>query len=342
MTKTKAKNNLISAFILTLAIFVFGWFLGPLINQVKAQSLSLSIYPPLLEVMIKPGKTITQAYQLANQSDSNLVMTSKILAFEPADEFGNIQLKSDSPSPISDWFSFQNSDLNLGDNFVLKSGQKQQIVLKIKVPENALEDDYYLTLLFESRPELNLNQSNSQNKIQIGTNLLVTVSETGEPPRKAEITEFRIENAWFKLGSWQFIDSFVNPLFVLRIKNIGRSLFKPMGTLSVSGWTGGKYFLDFLPENILTKSVRQIQCFSVDKNQPSSCQLKVNWKNKFLIGSYQAQVSFGLDKISEDYQQTIHFFAFPFTLIGLSLFTILVFYLIKRHYGLKDDLDNSS
>ena len=320
-------------------IFSLLYLLFP--NKIEAQSLGLSLYPPLLEVMIKPGKTITQVYQLNNQGENDLVITSKILVFEPADELGNVRIKTDASLAMSDWFSFQNTDLNLGDNFVLKIGQEQQVVLKIKVPENALEDDYYLTLLFESLPELTLNQGNTQNKIQIGANLLLTISTTGEPPRKAEIAEFKIKNAWFKIGSWQFIDSFINPLIILRVKNIGRSLFKPMGTINVSGWTGGKYLLELLPENILTNSLRQSQCFSTDQNQPFPCQLETNWKNKFLIGPYQVKVTFGLDKISEDYQQTLHFFAFPFTLIVTLLFIILVFYLIKKYSRFKDTLDKS-
>jgi len=306
---------------------------------VHAQTLSLSIWPPLLEVMIQPGKSITQVYKLTNGGKTDLVLTSRLVPFEPADELGNVRIKNDSPSVISDWFSFQNADLNLGDSFVLKVKEEQQVVLRIKVPEKALEDDYYLTLLFESLPEFNINQSAAWSKIQIGSNLLLTVSETGEPPRKAEIVEFKIKNAWFKLSSWQFIDSFANPLFSLRIKNIGRSLFKPMGTIIVSGWTGGKYPLELLPENILINSIRQSQCFSTDKNQPSPCQLETNWKSKFLIGPYQAQVSFGLDKISEDYQQTSHFFAFPFILVISLLLLILPLTILLKNYQIKQKDD---
>jgi len=291
-----------------------------------------------LEVMIQPGKSITQVYKLTNGGKTDLVLTSRLVPFEPADEFGNIQLTYKGVSFV-DWFSFQNADLNLGDSFVLKVKEEQQVVLRIKVPEKALEDDYYLTLLFESLPEFNINQSAAWSKIQIGSNLLLTVSETGEPPRKAEIVEFKIKNAWFKLSSWQFIDSFANPLFSLRIKNIGRSLFKPMGTIIVSGWTGGKYPLELLPENILINSIRQSQCFSTDKNQPSPCQLETNWKSKFLLGPYQARVSFGLDKISEDYQQTIHFFAFPFSLMAGLLLLILPLTILLKNYQIKQKDD---
>lgn len=295
-----------------------------------AQEMALGLYPPLLEVTIKPGRTITQVYQLLNQGEADLIVTSRLVPFKPADEKGQVQLEEKQISPAVDWFSFQNADLKLGDSFVLKAGAEQQVVLKIRVPEQAQEDDYYLTLLFESQPEFNLNESAAQAKIKIGTNLLLTVSETGEPPRKAELTEFRIQNAWFRIGSWQFLDSFTNPLFVLRLKNIGRSLFKPMGNLTVSGFSGQKYLLDLLPENILVDSTRQVLCFSNDQEQPLPCRLNLNWKTKFLIGPYQARATFGLDKVAQDYSYSTHFFAFPFFLTFSLILLVLFFWLMKK------------
>jgi len=84
-------KNLKLKIILTFPLFIF--LLAFPLEKIRAQTLGLSLYPPLLEVMIKPGKAITQAYQIANQSKSDLIMTSKIIGFEPADELGNIQLK---------------------------------------------------------------------------------------------------------------------------------------------------------------------------------------------------------------------------------------------------------
>jgi len=299
-------------------------------TKVEAQSLGLSIYPPLLEVMIKPGKSITQVYKLTNEGETDLLMTSKIVPFEPADELGNIVIR-DTGNEIRNYFSFQNADLALGQNFTLKAGSQQQIVLRIDIPQQAKEDDYYLTLLFETNPQENLSLQPggiSSAQAKIGANILLTVSETGEPPRKAEITEFKIKNSLFKIGSWQFLDSFTNPVFVLRLKNSGRSLFKPMGTITTTGWLGQKYFSDLLPENVLIKSIRQVQCDQI--------------KPKFLFGPYQAKANFGLDKISEDYQQTLHFFAFPFSLTAGLLFLILIFYLIKKYSRPKDILTTLS
>jgi len=300
-------------FILACCSFVFA-------KPAQAQSLSLGIYPPLLEVMIKPGKSITQVYKIINNGDVDLVLQSKIVPFEPADELGGIQLLENQPQSLSlDWFSFQNADLNLGDQFVLKAQSDQQVVLKIKIPQNAPEDDYYLTLLFENQLEPLLSLSASQAQIKIGANILLTISESGEPPRKAEIIEFKVQSAKLKV-----IDSFTPPQFVLRIKNTGRSLFKPMGTITTTGWFGQKYPLNLLPENILTKSIRKIGCENDEETK--ICRLKA----KFLLGPYSAKVEFGLDKISNDYAAQVNFIALPIKLFGVVFFIIIILVFIIK------------
>lgn len=331
MKKPNLQSKFKKTFFLILPLILISFVFKP--SQIKAQNISLGIYPPLLEAMIQPGKSITQVYRLENQGETDLALTSQIIPFKPQGELGQVELTPEQNSPAQEWISFQNADLKLGEKFLLKAGASQQIVLRVDIPQNAAEDDYYLTLLFKNLPELMVNQSASQSQIKIGGHLLLTVSETGEPPRKAEISEFKITNAWFSLGHWQLIDSFASPLFNLRVKNIGRSLFKPMGVIQVSGWTGQPFVLDLLPENILVGSIRQVQCFSPEQNQPIVCQLKKNWQSKLLIGPFQAQVSFGLDKVDEQYSQAVSFFAFPFVLLGGLLVLFLLFWLGKKVKG---------
>jgi len=289
------------------------------LSEVKAQSISLGIYPPLLEVTLKPGKSITQVYKITNNNEQDFIMNTQIVPFEPADEFGNVQLNSRSQSPAREWSSFQNADLQLGQSFLLKSGQAQQVVLAVKTPPQAKEDDYYLTLLFETQvSDFNEGTSKTQAQVKIGTNILLTVSETGEPPRKAEIAEFKIQKTKFKI-----IDSFVQPQFVLKIKNSGRSLFKPMGTITTTGWLKQKYFLNLLPENILVKSTRQIAC--ENNAESKTCLLP----SKFLFGPYETKVEFGLDKISADYSAKITFIALPLKLILVVLLLIILIMIVK-------------
>ena len=312
------------------------WFSSP----VRAQSLSLSLYPPLLEVMIQPGKTITQVYKLTNGGETNLILESKIVPFKPADELGNVKLNSSPPANQSSlsWFSFQNANLDLGQKFLLKAGQTQEIVLKLKIPPKAPEDDYYQTLLFETLPQkLSSTQSAGQAQAKIGTNILLTVSQDSQPPKKAIIDEFRLVSALVHLGHLAIIDSFDRPSFLLQIKNPGRAFFKPLGRIITTGWFGQKYFLDLLPENVLVKSTRLIHCSSPThptakatvsfRVQP--CQLD----QRFLLGPYQTQVKFGLDELSPKYTAKITFLALPLKLVFALIIIGVLVWLTRSKLG---------
>jgi len=61
-------------------------------TQARAQTTSLSIWPPLVEAMIQPGKSVTKVYRLKNAGrryDSNYQRRS----FSNSDEFGHINLQ---------------------------------------------------------------------------------------------------------------------------------------------------------------------------------------------------------------------------------------------------------
>jgi len=308
-----------------LAFGLLGAVLWLAAATVYGQSLSLSLTPPLLEITIQPGRSITQVYKISNQGETDLALTSQIVPFQPADEFGHIlPVGTTSKFKIQNWFSFQNTNLDLGQKFLLPAGQKQEIVLKLKIPENTPEGDYYAALFFATLPEVFLGgQSATQAQAKIGSNLLITVSRDGQPLKKAKITEFRLQKCLFRLPlpvgkekKWCLIDSFDQPEFLLRLQNTGRAFFKPMGRLTVTGWLSQKYLLELLPENVLVDSLRQIRC-QFD-NQPGSCRLN----SRFLLGPYQAKVEFGPDRVSVDYTATTSFLALPFKL-SLGLIVII-------------------
>lgn len=319
MKKQKIYLTEISVIILLL----ISYLLSPI--SAHAQSLGLGIYPPLLEVTIMPGKTITQVYKLSNPGEIDLMMTSSIVSFEPSDEIGGIKFVADTErlKPIS--FAFLNADLRLGQTFSLPSGSTQEIVLIIKVPETALEKDYYATLLFQTAPMKGYGTlSASQTQTKIGANLLITVSRTGKPIKKAAIEEFRLVNC----SRLCIIDSFTQPEFFIKIKNAGHSYFKPLGQVLLQGWFKQEETLDLLPQNILSGFSREIQCQMEEQIIP--CQSK----SKFLIGPFKAKIEFGLDDFSSQYQKEIRFIAIPIKLV-LGLFVLVIILgLIKTKLGL--------
>lgn len=316
MKKLKLKAFFVLIFLFTSLIL--------LSQSIKAQTLGLGIYPPLLEVTIMPGKTITQVYKLSNPGEVDLMMTSSIVSFEPGDETGNIKFVADTErlKPIT--FAFLNADLRLGQTFPLPAGGIQETVLIIKVPATAQEKDYYATLLFQTAPMKGYGYlSASQNQAKIGANLLITVSRTGKPMKKATIEEFRLVNC----SRLCVIDSFTQPEFFTKIKNSGHSYFKPLGKIVLQGWFKQEETLDLLPQNILSGFSRNIQCQKDDQIIP--CQTKT----KFLIGPFKAKLEFGLDDFSSQYQQEARFFAIPIKLIFGLFVLIIILGLIKTKVG---------
>jgi len=330
-SKFKIQNYNLKFKIFAFCIFILRFAFCILhLSEAKAQGLSLSIWPPLLEVTIQPGKSITQVYKLKNTGETDLALTSKIIPFKPEGEKGDVNLEFGTwKLEFSSWFSFQNANLALGEKFLLPAGQEQEVVLKIKIPENTPESDYYTTLLFETIPDVFLGQSGGQIEAKIGSNILLTVSQTGEPLKQARIEQFSLANFQFSIFNFQFIDSFSQPKFTVRLKNTGQAFFKPLGSISTSGWFNQRWVLDLLPENILTNSIRQIQCQQAapPKILPSPCELRT----KFLLGKYTAKLEFGTDEASGKYQAQIVFWALPLKLgAGVLVVLILLLFIASK------------
>ena len=161
--------KLIKIFFLFLFLTLNSSFL---INKVMAQAISLSISPPLFELVIQPAKEVKQTYSITNNG-GDTVLTPKIVYFETSDEAGNINLTEDiAPS----WVKYNSDPISL------KNGIKNDFNVIFSPPKDTEEIDHFLTLVFESKePTDILNQNSVSYQSQIGTNILLTVSIDGNP-----------------------------------------------------------------------------------------------------------------------------------------------------------------
>jgi len=312
-------------------------------TAIQAQIFSLGIYPPLLEVMMMPGKSITQVFRLENSGDE-MILNTQIVPFEPADEFGNISLRgstSGEVEPPKNWFNFENADISLGKPFVLKAGQTKQIVLRIKIPQDTREDDYYFTFLFSSEPSARISGTATQEAGVIGANILLTVSRTGKPVKKGEVIEFSTQHfcllsspaslreAGRAVFCLPILDSFDKPEFLLRVKNTGRAFWKPFGKIKIEGILGQKWEQELLPENVLAGSIRQIRV-ATESARLDSARLA---QPAFLVGPYRAKAEFSLDEEggSQISSTAISFLALPIkALIGVLTGCVIVFIIKSR------------
>jgi len=286
-----------------------------------AQQVSLSLSPPLLELFIKPGKSIMVAYKLDNLGDPAFI-NLKVLPFEAKDNLGNIRIKPEFEGPVR--FSLDNSDLQLEQPFFLKTNGSQQILLRIRIPENIVDGDFYYSLLAETAPPTaSEGIGSARAKATIGSNILVTISNSGNIDIKPRVVLFSTRGGVF--------DSFDKIPLVFIVENKGKNMIKPEGQITLKGNFGETAKYDIISKNILAESQRLIEATpSADLSSriyhPSSLVL-----SGFFIGKYNlsTQISFGEN--SPTIFGATTFYAFPFKIMGGVLLAILVIiFIVKR------------
>lgn len=298
--------------------FLLLMLLMPLIKppSVFSQSFSLSLSPPVVEVMMQPGRKATYAFQLKNNSSSPVNLLPKIIPFQPQGEQGQVKYSQENSNwPGQDYFSFLNANLQINQPFLLAPDEEIQLVLKISPPQNAPEGDYYQSLILEQLAANTPNQTQTQLVGQVGSHLLLTVSSSGKPKREAAIVEFFSPSLLFG----KILDSFEALNLKLRIKNTGQTFFKPFGEIIILNNNEEKVAsLPLRPDNILKDTTRQIYC------QEGPCRAdKLNF-----LGRYQAQVQFTADENGPVSKQSFIFWVLPIKLtLGLILGLLLAIFI---------------
>lgn len=304
--KAKDKSQKYNSKVKSFELYVLSFALCALSFTAKAaiaQTYSLSLWPPLLEIIIQPGKSVTQVYKISNLGDEQ-ILVAKVLPFEPADEIGNINILPLPTllNPLA--FSFQGAT-PLGKSFLLKSGESRDFVLKVTVPKNTPEKDFYASLVFETSPIEKIGQSLAQAAVKIGGNLLITISATENPLKRGRIVEF---------SSPKIVDSFDAVPFTLKIENISSAFFKTFGQITVEGILNQKGEIKLLPQNVLANSTRQLSLSP--------------WKEKFILGPFRARAEFTLEDTPTDngvkLSSHTNFIALPYKAILALIVIILI------------------
>lgn len=318
------KNGLVffSLFIINYSLFV---------KSVFGQQFALSLSPPLLELIIKPGKSVLIAYNLENLGDPTY-LKAQVVSFEPQDNLGNIHLKDKAEGPIR--FSLDNSEIALNQPFFLKTRQKEQLLLRIKAVDGAPEGDYYYTLLVSSQPrEVRENEFVGAAKATIGSNILITVTESGKIQAKGKIALFDVLPRWrvkFGKKNLNIFDSNDKIPVILIVENKGKNLVKPQGEIVLTGSFGTKAKYEILPQNILAESQRLISATpsaEIEIKKPLTLVL-----TGFFIGQYQLSTTINFGLGTTNLSAHTSFIALPFKFIlGLCIALVVIGFLIKKN-----------
>ncbi len=273
---------------------------------------NLSLTPPQIEFVLKPGVTLTQAYQVTNESNQAIQLNTQILPFLPSGDNGSVTYNNLISNPNIN-FSLNNSDLKLGQPFTLQPQESRQIVLKITASPQTSLSDYYATFFVYQSPDKSANSTTiSQTSGQIGSHILLSVSNTENPKAEGLIQKFSLTP--------KIKDVFFTPIkFSGQIQNNSNYFFKSAGKITVSKNQQVIKELKLDSQNILANYYRQFSC-----NDQQACALSPPlWP-----GKYTATLEF--DPNLNIPSSSVSFIVMPISPLILISTIIFLSYLINR------------
>lgn len=317
-------SRIILVLILTIVIFSIP-------NQVKAQAINLSLTPPLIEVTIKPDTSLVIAYTLTNSGDPS-VFTSYIRPFNPQGLNGELAIAREFSGPVR--FNLENSTIQLDTPYFLKSGQSQQLLLKIRVPEGTPEGDYYYSFLSENVPG-KLAEGTSQPITQgaIGSNILISVTESGVFESSAHISQLSIVPRYtlqFLGKKFYIVESSDTIPVRLIAQNSGKSLIKPEGIVRLNGGLSDEEIYNVLPENILASSSRLLHATPSGSMANGQASFAIEG---FHLGKYILTASLTFGNKNELTRSSVVFYALPIKLIMAAGIAVIIGIVILKKFN---------
>ncbi len=222
---------------------------------------NLTISPAQSEFVLKPGITISQTYEITNNSDYSITLNTQILPWIPSGNNGSVNYNQAVNNPNIE-FSLTNANLKINEPFILKANSKQQLILKIKTNPNInLSDNYYTFFIYQNQDTIQSSNNYSQATGKIGSHILLTVSNIENPKIESAIENFSITP--------KIKDVFFGPInFKGEVKNNSNFFFKINGKIIIAKNDKIIKRFELNPSNVLNHNSRSISC----QNQ-TSCNL---------------------------------------------------------------------
>lgn len=272
------------------------------VSNLHAADFSLSISPPLTQITAHPPANIKTPITIQNQSDETIELD---ILFKP---FGASENKDEEDSSILDKIQITNEG-NFIQSLALSPKQEKKLFLRIDIPENEKEKDYYFSIQFISKPSAIKDDSNySQILAGIATNVLVSIRS-----ENAKAASDRAKTAIEEFFAPLFLEKGPVP-FTVKIKNAGSHFITTQGIVTIRNVFGqlvGK--VDLVPMNILRDSSRSTKVF---------------WHESFMLGFYTATLNVAVSDQYPALTRSIHLFAIPTQGIIIAVVTIFIVFLI--------------
>lgn len=310
---------------ITLILLSWTFLCVVLVGSAQAQlqnSISLSISPPHSEIIIRPGKNIVQAFNIQNLGGMDLEVTPVLVDFAADSQTGQQHVLESSSFPYAE---LQNLDKKLGQPFTLKSGQKDQLVMRFAIPETAQEQDFYQTLLLKTKPLGGTADDSMQSQAlaNVGVNLLISISNSGIDRGVLTLDRIQVPH---------FIDVFSPLNLDIFVKNTGTNFTKIQGEVRIISALNKKVVKVFplLEENVLAGSVRQAHTSAPDPDDSKTAIAQdFRYEPLFLFGPYTVELALNApNQVPQTFSGRV--WALPFSPLLVIVTFLVAKFLLKK------------
>lgn len=289
-----------------------------------ADSLTVSVTPPLFQLTIGPGESWSSTLKIVNTNDFAVTYFATVVDFEAEGEGGR-----GSFTPIVDEFGEDSLDPHLlaswisvtDEAIVVPEGQSADVPFTVRVPENATPGGHYAAILVGTKPPEYNPSLGSAVAVSSYVSSLFFVKIKGDVIEKGRIREFVTESGLYDTTEADF---------VLRFENLGTVHLRPKGTITIYNMWGkerGKVAIneDKSFGNVLPGTIRRF---------------KFSWDGDFSpldIGRYSATVTLAFgDEAKQNVTATTYFWVVPVVPVAGTITALIIFiwaaaYLIRRY-----------
>lgn len=260
----RRKPQIIIAGLLITVVSVLTITVSDIRAQNGADSITLSVSPPVFELSANPGEAINNKIRVTNLSDSPKEIFVEKRNFTALGEEGGVDLREegeDSTYSLASWVSVNTQQATIPSN------DSVVFDFTIAVPANAEPGGHFGSLIFRTEPTPVADGSGASVGQEIGSLLLVKVA--GDITEEASIASFTASKDSYESGT---------PTLVTRVENTGNVHFKPRGKITINNMFGREVAtLDLEERNVLPQSIRKVETEWADSG--------------FRLGRYKANLS---------------------------------------------------
>jgi len=224
-------------------------------TPIHAQSVSLSISPPVVEILLAPNKKVSQAFTLKTQGE-NLAITPELHLATPSDSDGHMMIDPKPLTPNSLPLTAIITSPTIHD---LRSTIYN---ITFEAANTDVSQDVYLALVFRASPPSTIYDLRStitsplaRQSLGVGgaisSLILITITPAGVIPIDLSLKEWDLPF---------FHDSYLPLTVTPELTNNASVMIRPQGDFTVISPTGKTIFsLPLYPNLVLGHSSRNIQ-----------------------------------------------------------------------------------